>query len=906
MTLSLYVNGVRLRQVPLPATADWDSWGLRTETVALETGASSVAYRFDATDSGNVNLDQLEATAVPPAPDLVVTDVSWSPAHPEAGQSVLFSATISNQGTAATPGGVIHGVGFSVDGSVVCWAAGHSASIAPGDSVTVTADGGFSGPAWTAAPGAHSLMANVDDVNRMTESDEGNNTRTETLTVSGSGLPNGLYRIRNMWQSNQYLYEVAGLVAYGTPASSDPTSQWALVTEGGSSVLWNASTGNVMTLTGVVSAGDPVKTSYTDVSSAARWVVTPGNPGFYTLSTLSQPSWYVNLEGLSGFVQAFGIPPFWGSPQWAFEPVGPLPARPSPTPTPAPTPLPSLRGYGASVPFKTYEAEDRRHVRTNGTPLGAHRAWGQLTSEASNRRAVRLTGAGQYLRLELAEPASAMVLRYSIPDSATGAAYEAGLSLYIDGVRQPDLRLTNKHSWLYGTWSTEGGEVRWSNNPSAVPTNPHRFFEEIAVRLDRRHRRGTRIRLVREASNLAFATTPSITIDLIETEVVPPPVAPPAGYVSIASYGAVPNDGNDDTAALQSAVAAVAGSGGASSGVFIPAGTFDLENGVTGAGWNGTGTRVYLPSGVSVRGAGMWHSVLRGRFAGIVAQGGHVTIADLKISASDVIRDDYNGVSGVEGNLTSSVVRNVWFERGKVGLWASNQTNNLRVTGCRIRDVWADGLNLHYGTRQSTVTHTHVRNTGDDGMAMWSDTFLDTGNTFVSNTVQIPNLANGIAIYGGRDNRVERNLVADIVDNGSGISFGTHFNPPSLSGTLTIARNALVRAGSWHHDFGYAIGALWGYWAGSAGKIDDPTLTLDSNVIVDSRYSGILIEEPSTGANVTYSANRIVASGTYGVHIRWSAAGTTAFVDNTVAGAPLGAFLNQSGGMTVTGSGNSW
>jgi len=437
----------------------------------------------------------------------------------------------------------------------------------------------------------------------------------------------------------------------------------------------------------------------------------------------------------------------WGSPQWAFELVGSVPPRPIPPPPPPP-PDPST--YGAAVPFTTYEAEDSNRVSTNGAVLAATRVWGQLTSEASGRRAVQLTSAGQYVQFTLAAPAQGLVVRYSIPDSSDGAAYNAGLSLYVDGVRMTDISLTNKFSWLYGTWSTEGGQIRWSNNPNAVPRNPHRFFDEVAVRLDQQYAAGTQIRLVRESANANFASTASVTIDLVETEIIPAALAKPPSYASLASYGAVANDGLDDTAAMNGAINAVKSSGGALVGVWIPEGTFDFNNGTVGAGFDSTGTRIYLDSGVSIRGAGMWRSILRGRFAGVLARAGNITLANLKISADDVIRDDYNGVSGLEGNLTSSLVSNVWFEHTKVGVWATNQTNTLQVTGCRIRNVWADGLNLHFGTSNSTVSHNHFRNTGDDGMAMWSDTFLDVNNAFLNNTVQIPTLANGIAIYGGR------------------------------------------------------------------------------------------------------------------------------------------------------------
>jgi len=133
-----------------------------------------------------------DVTSVPGSgqPDLVVTDVSWSPANPAAGNAVTFSATIMNQGTAATPSGVIHGVLFSVDGTPVSWSDNSTASLAPGASRTVTANGGPSGSStWTATTGTHTILANVDDVNRIAESNEGNNTRSESITVGGGTAP---------------------------------------------------------------------------------------------------------------------------------------------------------------------------------------------------------------------------------------------------------------------------------------------------------------------------------------------------------------------------------------------------------------------------------------------------------------------------------------------------------------------------------------------------------------------------------------------------------------------------------------------------------------------------------------------------------------------------------------------
>ncbi len=120
-------------------------------------------------------------------PDLVVTDVSWVPASPVAGAAVTMKATIKNQGTAPTPAGTKHGVLFTFDdgaaGSGV-WSDAHTGSLAPGASVTVTANGGSAGALWTAVEGAHTVKAYVDDVNRIAESNEANNVRLEEITVS--------------------------------------------------------------------------------------------------------------------------------------------------------------------------------------------------------------------------------------------------------------------------------------------------------------------------------------------------------------------------------------------------------------------------------------------------------------------------------------------------------------------------------------------------------------------------------------------------------------------------------------------------------------------------------------------------------------------------------------------------
>jgi hypothetical protein len=56
-TVSLHVNGRKIKQVALPSTVTWEEWATVTDTVQLRKGANTITYRVDALDTGHVNLD---------------------------------------------------------------------------------------------------------------------------------------------------------------------------------------------------------------------------------------------------------------------------------------------------------------------------------------------------------------------------------------------------------------------------------------------------------------------------------------------------------------------------------------------------------------------------------------------------------------------------------------------------------------------------------------------------------------------------------------------------------------------------------------------------------------------------------------------------------------------------------
>jgi glucan endo-1,3-alpha-glucosidase len=160
--------------------------------IGLSNG-TTYFYKVAAVNSSGTSAQSAEVSATvlgnkgAGLPDLVVSSVSMTPANPKAGDHVVFTAVVTNQGTAATPVGTVVGVGFDLDGSVAAtvWEDTHTASLAPGATATLTATGGTSGGNyWIATSGTHNVTAWVDDVNRIPESNETNNKLTEFLSVN--------------------------------------------------------------------------------------------------------------------------------------------------------------------------------------------------------------------------------------------------------------------------------------------------------------------------------------------------------------------------------------------------------------------------------------------------------------------------------------------------------------------------------------------------------------------------------------------------------------------------------------------------------------------------------------------------------------------------------------------------
>ena len=111
-------------------------------------------------------------------PDVIVTSLSYDTT------TGLFSSVVKNQGAAATPPGVTVGVSYSVDGVYRTWGS-VMGPLAAGASVTI----GNGGGAYAIPSGTHTITVVADDINRFAESNKTNNMLSQTITISGSSLP---------------------------------------------------------------------------------------------------------------------------------------------------------------------------------------------------------------------------------------------------------------------------------------------------------------------------------------------------------------------------------------------------------------------------------------------------------------------------------------------------------------------------------------------------------------------------------------------------------------------------------------------------------------------------------------------------------------------------------------------
>jgi hypothetical protein len=487
---------------------------------------------------------------------------------------------------------------------------------------------------------------------------------------------------------------------------------------------------------------------------------------------------------------------------------------------------PLFVGRGANLPYAMYEAEDGV-IGGGAAVVGPNRTVGDPAGEASGRRAVTLNSTGAFVEFTTRADTNTLVTRFSIPDAPGGGGITSTLNVYVNGAFHKAITLTSRHAWLYGAEASPG------NSPSAG--GPRHIYDEANMFLNSTVPAGSRIRLQKDAAN---GTT--YAIDFINLEQVAPIANPdPARY-------AVPTGFTHQD--VQNALDRVRmDTSGNLIGVYLPPGDYATAQKF----------QVYQKP-VRVIGAGPWYT----RFIAPPTQDNTDVGFRAESSANGSVFANFayfgNYTSRIDGPgkvfdiaaASGMTFDNIWTEHMVCLYWGTN-TDNMTIRNSRMRNLFADGINMTNGSTGNLVTNNEARATGDDSFALFNAQDGGGGdnrdNVYESLTSTLTWRAAGVAVYGGLANTFRNIYVADtLVYAGitiSSLDFGIPMNGFGANPPTRFENISLVRTGG--HFWGAQT--FPGIWVFSASKIFQGIRVSDVDII-DPTYHGIMFQTNYVGS----------------------------------------------------------
>jgi len=416
-----------------------------------------------------------------------------------------------------------------------------------------------------------------------------------------------------------------------------------------------------------------------------------------------------------------------------------------------------------------------------------------------------------------------LVVRFSMPDAAGGGGQNSTLNIYVDGAFHKAINLTSRFAWLYGA------EAGPSDSPSAGA--PRHIYDEANVMLDSSIPAGHRIRLQKDSGNGL-----NYNIDFINLEQVSPLANPdPAHYKVPAGFT------HQD---VQNALDAVRmDTTGTWIGVYLPAGTYDTAQKLQIFG-----------KAIRVVGAGVWYTRFQTPLSQSNTDAGFAVASTANGSSFSHLAFFGNYIQRIDGpgkvwgelqNVDSLTVDDVWVEHTVCGFWGVHATN-WSVSNARIRDTFADGINLTNGSTGNHVFNSEGRGNGDDAFALFSATDAgastsDNGNLFENLNATLTWRAAGLAVYGGFNNTFRNLYIADMLTYSgitiSSLDFGFPFIGFGSSPPTQFQNISLVRAGG-HFWGNQTFGAIWCFAASKEFR----GIRVSDVDIVDPTYSGIMFQ----------------------------------------------------------------
>ncbi len=484
---------------------------------------------------------------------------------------------------------------------------------------------------------------------------------------------------------------------------------------------------------------------------------------------------------------------------------------------------------GATTPFTTIEGESGilgggatvRKLQT--IPANAVSS---PELEASGRAFVQLTATGQSVSwVNPVDSDNTINIRECIPDAAAGGGIDATLDLYVNGVLRQAIPLTSRQTWVYE--GTNGNANGMSQTPSTG--GPHVFYDESRTFVTGTAlKAGDTIMLKKDDAN----TAQFYYIDCIDLESTAPK-ARPANSLSVADYGATGTGTANCNNAFNSCCNAAKSQGKV---VWIPAGKYYMTN------WS--------PNGVTITGAGMWFTTLYFTMGQI--QSNSASLSDFCVDAVTVQRDQ--GMGGVNTNGSNYVVDRVWSIHGCwAGFWCCG--TNVTLQNSRSSICWGDGLNMNNGTGGGGVgtnllaQNNFTRGCGDDGATVYSVSESQEVNGAIlrNNTTVAMWWANGLRIAGGKNVRVENNLLLDDVKE-AGMYIGIYAADGNNLDSSVVTGNLIVRSGGRRNNAAMCVSA-------SPGS-KTVNVTIANNTIKDAQFYGIVVS--SNTDHMTVTPNNII------------------------------------------------
>ncbi|MDB5047239.1 MAG: hypothetical protein JWO30_310 [Fibrobacteres bacterium] len=747
-SLSIYVNQVKVLVSELPATGAWTTLGNKTETLALIAGNNTITYKYDTGDGARVNLDKVTVGATTQSkPDLIVTDLFWTPIAPAEGSAITLKAVLRNTGTGPTPAGE-QVVSFRAGGLEVAKAV-RTAPLAAGASDTLTGDA-----AWSAAHGAYTLTAAADPANSIAELNETNNSISKSITLTQK-------------QGPDLIVQSITWTPFNPPAGS-PVAFSVIVqnqgTEAGSgspavSLQINAGAPLSGSSTGAIAAGGS-----SVIAISGTWTAVNGAN---TVTATVDPQNLVPeaVETNNSLRQSLYI------------------------------------GRGAQVPWIEYEAEDGK-VTGGAAIVGPSRILGTPAGEASGRKAVMLDQANASVEWNAMAAANSIVVRVCIPDAPSGGGIKATLGLYINGVHKDDIAISSEHSWLYGNDDQQAD----APGPGArkIYSEAHLLFKGYAINT------GDKVMLRKDAaSTAAYYAVDLIDLEQVAPPLAKPDGFISITEAGHEWPAAIPDDGIADDNAINQCIAAA--QAGKYKGVFLPPGTFQQDQKIMtthvkmqGAGmWHST---LYCPNKNEDAGWGNTGFNVNGDscefrdfaifgWGGTRTQGGKafVNSAHLDMVIERLWIENVQCGYWVGGNQQSTnlMVKDTRIRNtGADGINLCNGSLNGTIQNCHARNTGDDAFAIWSATD------------------LWPHPC--TNNTIRNCTVQVTWRAACFAIYGGSGNKIQ-NCVGSEALTYPGLTVSSEFSPyPMQSATvdgLTLYRcgGHYFTGFPWEGDFG----AIW-------------------------------------------------------------------------------------------------